>query len=190
MIYSADQFAALAPSKDTSNPMPNSLARPADIFLPNWSHGGPAVFDVHVISLLQQQTLEEAASNLDHDIQVGVKRKLSSHLLGCCFVRIDFIPFVTETLVGQVLVIKVMKVALDKREFEEVEMAVQHKSKLRVYKELKRGVRFEEYLKHVNGPSSMLLFKFRSGTHGRFEEWGRHAMGGGGCLRNVLIVGL
>ena len=80
--------------------MPNSFARPGDIFLPNWSHGGLAAFDVHVISLQQQQTLEEAASNLDHTIQVDVKRKLSSHLLGCCFVGIDFIPFVTETLGG------------------------------------------------------------------------------------------
>ena len=33
----------------------------------------------------------------------------------------------------------------------------------------------EEYLKHVNGPPSRLLFKFCSGTHGLFEEFGRHS---------------
>ena len=39
-------------------------------------------------------------------------------------------------------------------------------SKLRVYKELKCGLGFEEYLKRVKGPSSRLLLKFCSGTHG------------------------
>ena len=81
--------------------MPNSLATPADIFLPNWSHGGPVAFDVHVISPLQQQTLGEAAFNLDHAIQVGVKWKLSSYLLDCCSAGSDFIPLnVTEILGG------------------------------------------------------------------------------------------
>ena len=40
-------------------------------------------------------------------------------------------------------------------------------------------VGFEEYLKRVKGPPSRLPFKFRSGTHGLFEELGRHAKGGG-----------
>ena len=57
-------------------------------------------------------------------------------------------------------------------------MALQCKLKLCVYKELKHGVGFEDYLKHVKGPSSRLLFKFCSGTHGLFEELGRHAKGG------------
>ena len=58
-------------------------------------------------------------------------------------------------------------------------MALQHKSKLCAYKELKRGVGFEEYLKYVKGPSSRLLFSFHSGTHGLFEKLRRHANRGG-----------
>ena len=58
-------------------------------------------------------------------------------------------------------------------------MALRHNSKLRVYKEMKCGVGFEEYLKYVKGPPSRLYFKFRSGTHGLFEELGRHAKRGG-----------
>ena len=46
------------------------------------------------------------------------------------------------------------------------------------------SLRFET----CKGPSSRLLFKFRSVTHGLFEDLGRHAKGVG--LRNVLIVGL
>ena len=72
-----------------------------------------------------------------------------------------------------------IKEALGKRECEEFEIALQHKSKLRVYKELKRGVGIEEYLEYMKGPPSRLLFKFRSVTHGLFEELGRHANRGG-----------
>ena len=62
-------------------------------------------------------------------------------------------------LQDEVLESKLIKEALDKRDVEEFEMALQYKSKLRVYKELKRGVGFEEYLQHVKGPSSRLIFK-------------------------------
>ena len=82
-------------------------------------------------------------------------------------------------LQDEVLESKLIKEALDKGECEEFEMALQHKSKLRVHKELKREVGFEEYLQHVKVPSSRLLLKFHSGTHGLFEELGRHAKGGG-----------
>ena len=58
---------------------------------------------------------------------------------------------------------KLIKEALDRRECEEFEMALRHKSKLRVYKELKRGVGFEEYLRYVKGPPSRLFFKFLFG---------------------------
>ena len=80
-------------------------------------------------------------------------------------------------LQNKVLEIKPIKDALDKRECEEFETALQHN--LCVYKKLKCGVGFEEHLKHVKGPSSRLLFEFCPGTHGLFEELGRHAMGGG-----------
>ena len=42
------------------------------------------------------------------------------------------------------------------------------------------GLGLGEYLKHVEGPSSRLLFKvFLSGTNGLFEKLGRKAKGGG-----------
>ena len=74
---------------------------------------------------------------------------------------------------------KSIKEALEKRESVNFEVAMQHKSKLRVYRELKREIGLEEYLKYVKGPASRLFFKFRSGTHRLFEELGRHASGGG-----------
>ena len=38
---------------------------------------------------------------------------------------------------------------------------------------------FEEYLKYVKGPHSRLFLKFRSGTHGLYEELGKHIKRGG-----------
>ena len=82
-------------------------------------------------------------------------------------------------LQDKILEIKLTKEALEIRECEEFVMALGHKSKMRVYKELKHVVRFEEYLKYVKGHPYRLFLKFRSGTHGLFEELGRHAKMGG-----------
>ena len=49
------------------------------------------------------------------------------------------------------LEIKLIKEVCDERACGEFEMALQHKSKLRVYKELKRRIGHEEYLKYVKG---------------------------------------
>ena len=57
-----------------------------------------------------------------------------------------------------------------------------------MYRELKEEIELEEYLKYVKGAPSRLFLKFRLGTHGLFEELGRHANGDAG-LRNVIIVG-
>ena len=67
-------------------------------------------------------------------------------------------------------------------------MALQHKSKLRVYRELKRKIGFEEYLEYVMEGSSRLFLKFCSGTHALFEELSRLDKGVG--HRSVLIAGL
>ena len=100
VVFCAAQSAALAPSKETPNLVPNSQSRPADILIPNWSRGRPAALDVHVISPLQRQTLGQAASTPGHTLEVGTRRKLASHLSACRSVGVEFIPLVTETLGG------------------------------------------------------------------------------------------
>ena len=67
-------------------------------------------------------------------------------------------------------------------------MTLQHKPKFPVYKDLKRKIGFEDYLEYVNRAPSRLFLKFHSGTHGLFEELGRHDKGVG--HRSVVIVGL
>ena len=81
-------------------------------------------------------------------------------------------------LPDKALEVKQIKEALYKRECEEFEIALQHKSKLRLYRELRREDGLEEYLNYLKGAPARLFFKFRSGTHGLFEELGRHAKKG------------
>ena len=100
VLFVAAQSAALAPSREASGVVPDSLSRPADILLPTWRHGRPAALDVHVISPLQQLTLHEAASTPGHALEVGVQRKLSAHLSACRDAGVDFSPIVAETLGG------------------------------------------------------------------------------------------
>ena len=55
-------------------------------------------------------------------------------------------------------------------------MALEHKSKLQVYRALRQEIGFEQYLEYVIRAPSLLL-KFSSGTHRLFEELNRHAKG-------------
>ena len=100
VLFSAAQSAALAPLREMPHLISNSLSRPADIFFPIWSRGRPAALDVHVISPLQQLTMGGAASTPGHALQVGIQRKLTSHLSACRSAGVDFIPIVAETLGG------------------------------------------------------------------------------------------
>ena len=99
-LFSAAQWAALAPTKEAPSLVPSSSSRPADILLPTWKHGRPAAMDVHIISPLQQLTVAGAASRHGHALEVGVHRKLASHLSQCSSIGVDFIPVVAETLGG------------------------------------------------------------------------------------------
>ena len=98
VLFSAAQSAALSPTREAAGVVPDSLSRPADILLPTWSRGRPAALDVHVISPLQQHTLNEASHTPGHALNVGVQRKLASHLAACRSAGVDFVPVVAETL--------------------------------------------------------------------------------------------
>ena len=60
-------------------------------------------------------------------------------------------------LQDKVLDVRIIKEALIKREYDEFQMAMQHKSKLYIYQELKHEIQFEEYLEYVKGVASRLF---------------------------------
>ena len=100
IIYAADQSVALAPSRKTPGLVPGSQARPGDIFLPCWSLGHPSIFNVLVISPVQELTIAEAAQTPGHTLQVRVQRKITNNLSACHSSGIDFIPLVAKALGG------------------------------------------------------------------------------------------
>ena len=69
-------------------------------------------------------------------------------------------------------------------------MALQHKLKLFVYRELKQEVEFEDNVEHIKGVYSRLRVKLYLATciHGLFGSWVGMLKGMG--PRNVPVVGL
>ena len=104
-IFSAAQSAALAPRREVPSLIPNSLSRPADIYLPSLKRGHPAALDVTVISTMQQATIQSAATTRGHALLVGESRKLGAHADAC---QVSFIPVVVGVLEGCVLQLLVL----------------------------------------------------------------------------------
>ncbi len=80
IIFTAAQSVPLSPAQGV---IPDSFSRPVDVFLPTWHDGKPTSLDVHVISPLQQSLVHEAAFSPGHALEVGTRRKLTSHLQAC-----------------------------------------------------------------------------------------------------------
>ena len=98
VLFSAAQYAALAPTKEAPSLVSSSHSRPADILFPHWSHGRPAALDVSIILPLQHLTLAGAASSPGYALCVCVRRKMSSNLPACRSAGVDFLSIVVETL--------------------------------------------------------------------------------------------
>ena len=100
VIFTAAQSPALSPRREAPSLVPNSLSRPADVFLPHWSQGRPAALDVTVISSLQPQTLQQALSTQGSALAVAEQRKRTVHHDNCNNAGILFLPLAMETLGG------------------------------------------------------------------------------------------
>uniref|UniRef100_A0A1X7T0W1 Uncharacterized protein n=1 Tax=Amphimedon queenslandica TaxID=400682 RepID=A0A1X7T0W1_AMPQE len=83
VIFTAAQSAALSPRQEAPSLVPDSLSRPADVFLPHWLQGRPAALNVTIISQLQSQTLSQAASTQGAALLVAEHRKRVVHLEDC-----------------------------------------------------------------------------------------------------------
>ena len=77
------QSAALAARKEVPSLIPGASSRPADLYLPCWKNGKPAVLDVTVIFPLQKLTIQEASTTQGQALSVADKRKPASHQNGC-----------------------------------------------------------------------------------------------------------
>ena len=100
VLFSSTQAAALCPRREVPSLIPSSRSRPADVFLPSWTHGKPAALDVAVTSPMQQLTITQASTSQGYAIKVGEERKQKAHGQACQDAGITFLPLLAETLGG------------------------------------------------------------------------------------------
>ena len=91
------------------------------------------------------------------------KMKCKGHLRNFCFAQVDSLK--KELDFQDSLGYKTNQKPLIK-ECEEFEMALEHKSKLQVYRKLKWEIGFKEYLEYIKGALSRSFLKFLLGTMG------------------------
>ena len=66
VLYQTAVSAALAPTKEDRALLPGTDARPADVFIPHWTHGKDTALDVTVVNPLQEALVNQAATNPGH----------------------------------------------------------------------------------------------------------------------------
>ena len=99
-IFSAATSAALSPRKEEKDLITGNRSKPADIYVPTWSAGLPAAFDVMITSPLQPTTITRAAETAGASLTVAEEGKYRKHCENCDNEGITFIPLVVETLGG------------------------------------------------------------------------------------------
>ena len=83
------------------------MERPGDVFVPSWTHGRPAAFDVTVFSPLTREWLAKAQRGQPVTIGAAAlaaeQRKLRRHADHCRALGVDFIPLAVDTFGGWTL---------------------------------------------------------------------------------------
>ena len=83
VLHSVAQYAGLSPRTEVPALIPDSSSHPADLFLPHWQGGRPAVADVTVISPMQVLTLQGASTSQGSAIVVAEERKRALYSDAC-----------------------------------------------------------------------------------------------------------
>jgi hypothetical protein len=94
-IYHMCQAAGLNPRKESH--VSSSNDRPGDIFLPCWSLGQPAAFDVSITSPLQPAILLSAAESSHAASGAREAQKMKKYAAMCSQEGVNFVPLVFET---------------------------------------------------------------------------------------------
>ena len=100
VIFRVAQHASLNPRKEMPGLIPNSLSRPADVFVENWVDGRKVAFDVSVTSPTQEATVLQAANRPGAAIDARKASKNRAHFADCRAQGIFFQPLVVESFGG------------------------------------------------------------------------------------------
>ena len=97
-LYHIMNSAGLSPSLETANLIPDTIRRPADVSVNNWSLGKSAAIDVSITSPLQNTTILSATIEAGFAAGEREKSKDENIFNNCHDAGIIFLPFVVETL--------------------------------------------------------------------------------------------
>ena len=99
-LYNTASQACLGPTREDRALIPGSEARPADVLIPNWTHGKDTALDVTVVNPLQAALVNQAATTPGHALSTRHKEKMSKHGEACRSAGMVFIPMPVETMGG------------------------------------------------------------------------------------------
>ena len=99
-LYNTCSQACLGPTREVRDLVAESDARPADLFLPNWSGGQDTALDITVVNPLQVAMAQQAAATPDYALGKSFDRKLAKHGDLCRQAGVAFVPLPFETLGG------------------------------------------------------------------------------------------
>ena len=88
------------PKKEMPALIPGSQSRPADVFVEEWIDGRKVAFDVSVTSPTQDATIDRAAVNAAHAIEMRKTEKNRKHYDNCRAAGLHFEALVVETFGG------------------------------------------------------------------------------------------
>lgn len=97
VVFDGLQKALFNPTREVQKLLPGVDERPADIFVPSWSLGRSAAFDVTVVFPLQSHFLSRAAENINVAAEAGITLKDKKSLDKCAEVGLEFIALAMDT---------------------------------------------------------------------------------------------
>ena len=100
IIFFACKSAGLSPMLEANNLLNNSLHRPGDVYIPNWTLGSPSAVDVTLTCPLQTNFNIRAAEEVGYTCRLAEDRKLAASYEVCARNGIGFIPVALETSGG------------------------------------------------------------------------------------------
>lgn len=100
IIFGVCQEALLGPTMEQKHLIPDTNAKPGDIFLPGWLNGQDVAMDVSVTSPLQQSLVHKSAVSAGTAAEVRYKSKIFDHSDECKANNIFFQPLILETTGG------------------------------------------------------------------------------------------
>ena len=99
-LFNTCSQACLGPTKEVRDLITGSDARPADLFIPNWSQGQDTALDVTVVNPLQVTMIHHASHSQGYALTKSFDRKMSKHGEPCRQMGVVFTPLPMETLGG------------------------------------------------------------------------------------------